>query len=630
MKTKSLDRFTRRVWLALVVVTAYLLLLAGIGGVTLWRSHLRLEEETARRARAAAQDLFDQTPELVRSSLRDWARGAPPRRPPIAKELAHEHGIVAAELLSPEGWAIDARSGEVRAESTGGLSPSQVRHLAAGETLIDVGGLDGEAAYAVVTAWHPVLDDDARLLGALRVEVEAEPLALSLRQLRWAAAIQGGSILAFVALLVLFTRWALRPLALLDEARQAPEGPVDALALEDDTGFVVETYRKVIQQLREKETELRRLRELERHRADELQELNASIVDSMLSGVIVLDLSGSIRTMNAVARDILGIPGSERVTGRPVADVVRHAPELQARLLACLQRGEARERDEVRLNLPGHGRRDVSLAVSPLRAATGEQRGALAILVDATEVKRLQETVRLKESMAELGELSAGIAHEFRNSLATILGFARLVEKQGGAESREHAMAITAECTALRRVVDDFLRFANPARLVVEPVDLASLFADLREDLKQRACGRTVAYEVQPGLPTISGDETLLRRAFTNLVRNACDAAPEGGRVSVSHEIAGRELVLHVDDDGPGIPPDERQRVFIPFFTRKEHGTGLGLALARKVVVHHGGRIAVEDAPSGGARLSVTLPLRPPSPEGPGPVGSASQDGHQT
>jgi PAS domain S-box-containing protein len=445
----------------------------------------------------------------------------------------------------------------------------------------------------------------------LRVDVGAEALALSVRQAKWTAAIEGGSILAFCALLVLFTRWALRPLELLDEARQAPEGPVDDLAREDDTGFVVETYRRVIEQLRDKEAELRRLRELERHRADELQELNASIVDSMSAGAVVLDMSGAVRTMNDPAREILDVPGSERVTGRPVADVVRHAPELLARLTACLERGEARERDELRLNLPGHGRRDLTIAVSPLRSAEGEQRGVLAIFADTTEVKRLQEQVRLRESMAELGELSAGVAHEFRNSLGTILGFARLVEKQAAPEAREHAEAIAQECTSLRRVVDDFLRFANPARLVVEPVDLAQLFEELGDDVAQRAAGKRVAYEVQPGLPAISGDETLLRRAFTNLVRNACDAAPDGGRVRVTHEAAPREITIHVDDDGPGIPRDERQRVFIPFFTRKEHGTGLGLALARKVVVHHGGRIAVDDAPGGGARLSVTLPVRP-------------------
>ena len=218
MKAKSLERFTRRVWLGLVVVSAYLVLLAGIGGVTQWRSHSRLKEEVSRRARAAAQDLFAQSPDLVRSSLKDWARGAAPRRPAIAKDLAQKHGIVAAELLSPEGWTIDARSGETRPEAaaTAGLSASQVRHLAAGETLIDFGGVSGEPAYAVVAAWQPVLDDDARLLGALRVEVEAEPLALSLRQLKWTAAIEGGSILAFIALLVLFTSWALRPLTMLD------------------------------------------------------------------------------------------------------------------------------------------------------------------------------------------------------------------------------------------------------------------------------------------------------------------------------------------------------------------------------------------------------------------------------
>lgn len=592
----------------MAVVAAYLVLLLGLSGLTQWQGHQRLKSETLLRAKLAARSLLQESPEILEAALRDWQTGAAPRRPTVPRDLGRLYGIASTELLSPSGWSIDSEAGSLASHR---LDASGQRRLESGETLVDASMLGSDPAYAIVTALQPILGDDGRLLGVLRVEVNAEPLALSHRQLRTSLMIQGGSTLAFAALLFFFLRWALRPLALLQQASTSTEAPDDELARADDTGFVIATYRRMIEQLRDKEAELRRLREVERNRADELQELNASIVDSMLSGAVVLDMSGAVRTMNAAAKDILRIAPDERITGRPHSEVLRATPELETRLGACLASGAAIVRDEVRLNLPGLGRRDLGVSVAPLRGGDGQQRGALAILVDLTEVKRLQEEVRLKESMAELGELSAGVAHEFRNSLAAILGFAQLIERRGEHETKESAKAISKECSELRRVVDDFLRFANPTRLMIEQVDLARLFAELESDVSQRAAGKGVSYTVECSLPVVSGDETLLRRMFTNLVRNACDACPEGGRIRVLAETRERELLVHVDDDGPGIPREDRQRIFVPFFSRKGQGTGLGLALARKVVIHHGGRLVADDSPLGGARLTVSLPLRP-------------------
>jgi PAS domain S-box-containing protein len=617
VRERSHDAFRGRVGLGVAVTGSYLVLLLGIAGLSQWTAHRRLATETSQRARLAARAVLDEHRDALRTSLRDWSKGGSPRRPSVSRELERLYGIASAELLSPAGWTISAGADRASQGADGSaattLTESRQRRLSAGETLIDESGLEDEPAYATVSAWQPVLGDDGRLLGVLRVEVQAEPLALSLQQSRMWMLIQGGSTLAFVALLALFARWALRPLALLEKASRSPEGAGDELSRADDTGFVVDTYRKMIEQLREKETELRRLRELERHRADELQELNASIIDSMLAGALVLDLSGSIRSVNASAREILQLGADEKLTGRPHAEALRGLPELTSRLTACLQSGEAVVRDEIRLNLPGLGRRDLSVSIAPLRAADGTQRGALAIVNDLTEVKRLQEDMRLRQSMADLGELSAGVAHEFRNSLGSILGFARLIERQAEGAPAEHAAAITQECNELRRVVDDFLRFANPTRLVVENVDLARLFAELGDDVRQRAGTKELRYETGGALPVVTGDETLLRRMFTNLVRNACDAAPAGGRVRVTGEPAERELLVHVDDDGPGIPAAEREKIFVPFYSRKEHGTGLGLALARKVALHHGGRLVADDSPLGGARMTVALPLRRPA-----------------
>jgi len=608
MGERSLQGFQRRVWLGVTLVGTFLVLLFGLHAVMQWLEHERLRTETAARARLSARAALDEDGESLRRAFEDWARGGGVRRPTISRRLQQEEGVISMELLSPTGWPI-GESGSGPESSV--LDASQQRRIASGDTVVDYSGLDAEPAYAVVSAFKPVLDGNARLAGIARVDIGAEPLALSRRALRLGLSLEGASLLAFLLLLGFLTRWTLRPLELLDKTTRAgDDATTDEMARADDTGFVIETYRNMIEQLREKETELRRLRDVERHRADALQELNASIVDSMLSGVVVVDLSGGVRVMNEAARGLLAVTRDERVTGRPLEEALRHAPEVTARVRACLDEGSVAVRDDLRLGLPGLGRRDVSLSVSPLRGPEGERAGALAVLTDLTEFKRLQEEMRLRQNLAELGEMSAGVAHEFRNSLATILGFAQLVERHGDPGAREHAEAIAQECTSLRRVVDDFLRFANPARLVIESVDLFALFESLGDDVRARAGERHVRYEIVPGLPTISGDETLLRRTFTNLLRNAVDAAREGGLVRASAELGDGEVHVHVDDDGPGIPEADRQRIFVPFFTGKESGTGLGLALARKVVVHHGGRIAAETSPLGGARLTVTLPLR--------------------
>jgi PAS domain S-box-containing protein len=617
MSARSLPRFMERVQLFLALVVLYLLVLQVPTLLGLMRGAARLEAALEAQLRTASESVVTALGrERLREAVAGWRTRGARVSLPLQRSFVELHGLLGVELLTPEGWSMDAavRAPAARADDADWqLTALQRQRLAAGETLVDLeSGTAGPPVYAVARAHVPVMDDRAGLAAVLALDMSAEPLALARRETRWLVGIEAGALVAFLGLLVFFARWMLQPLRLLDRTTRAedPSAVAASAVAEDETGFVIDTYRTMIEQLREKEQELRRLKDVERHRADELQDLNASIVDSMVSGVILLDLSGRIRSCNDAARELFRL-GDGRATGRPFRDVLAHLPELHARLQDCLDAGSVLRREDLRLSLAGVGRRDVGLTLSPLLDREGQRTGCICLAVDLTEVKKLQEQVRMRESLAELGELSAGIAHEFRNSLATILGHARLIEKGASGDARESAAAIHAEVGALRHVVDDFLRFANPTRLVIESVDLAAVLRDLQADVASRAGARRVAYAVGDGLPTVSGDDTLLRRVFTNLVRNAVDAVGDGGRIAVSAEPGDGEVTVHVDDDGPGLPPGDRERIFVPFFTRKELGTGLGLALARKIVVHHGGRIVADTAPMGGARFSVTLPHRP-------------------
>ena len=295
---KTLEGFQRRVWLFVAVVLAYLVLLQGLTVVAGLHAREQLHAEISARARLATASVISVGGDSFTKVMRNWARGGPALRPTIERAFFEQHGIVSVDLLTPEGWGIDARVGS----ATGGadhprMDDVSARRLAAGEILVDLSAAGGDPVYAVATARRAVLDEDAKVLGIVEVQVSAEALALAHRRFVASLAIQGGSLVIFAILLATFMRWTLRPLALLSSSAGRPDELVsDEVASRDDTGFVIQTYRRMIEQLQDKEQELRRLREVERARADSLQELNASIVDSMLSGVLIADLSGNLRS----------------------------------------------------------------------------------------------------------------------------------------------------------------------------------------------------------------------------------------------------------------------------------------------------------------------------------------------
>jgi signal transduction histidine kinase len=241
--------------------------------------------------------------------------------------------------------------------------------------------------------------------------------------------------------------------------------------------------------------------------------------------------------------------------------------------------------------------------------------GAICLFTDLTAVKRLEEQLRLKESLAAVGELTAGIAHEFRNGLATIHGYSRLLvlDALPGAY-RPYVEGIRAETELLGQVVTNFLNFARPAELTLTRVDLRAICERAAEEVRSEAQALGGEVTVRGEFGTLEGDEVLLRQAFSNLLRNAVEAcagasiAPVVVIESTIDRASGLSRV-RVEDSGPGIDPSARDRVFRPFFTSKGHGTGLGLALVQKIVVFHNGRVDVASSPLGGASLQVTLPV---------------------
>jgi signal transduction histidine kinase len=349
-------------------------------------------------------------------------------------------------------------------------------------------------------------------------------------------------------------------------------------------------------------------------RAEASERLSGEIISSLTAGLLVSGLNGELRILNPAGRRVLNIPES-----LPLDDYQRspHEGPLLDAIDECLRTRHPIVRRAVMLPA-AHDRPETHLGVtvSPLFDHEAQLHGAICLFTDLTAVKVLEEQLRLKDSLATVGELTAGIAHEFRNGLATIHGYSKLLDLEAlPASYRPYVEGIRSETQSLNQVVTNFLQFARPAQLTLAAVNLRTVCERAVEDVRADAKALGGDVEVRGEFGTIEGDEVLLRQAFSNLLRNAVEAASGGAhppRIVIHSDVDTAHHVsrLAVNDNGPGVAPELRDRVFTPFYTSKRNGTGLGLALVQKIIVFHNGRVAVSASPEGGASFQITLPLR--------------------
>jgi signal transduction histidine kinase len=256
------------------------------------------------------------------------------------------------------------------------------------------------------------------------------------------------------------------------------------------------------------------------------------------------------------------------------------------------------------------------VTVSPIQDESGHAYGAICLFTDLSDIMELEDQLRLKDSLARLGELTAGIAHEFRNGLATIHGYSRLLDLERLPDDfRPYVTGIRSETEALGQIVTNFLNFAKPAELVLSPLDMGAVVARAAEDIRAEVQARGGELVIRGQYGRVEGDDVLLRQAASNLFRNALEACVDAGvapRIIIegASDREQRLVRVTVSDNGPGLTPHVAQSMFRPFFTTKARGTGLGLALVQKIIVTHNGRIAADATePGAGARITFTLPL---------------------
>jgi signal transduction histidine kinase len=230
-------------------------------------------------------------------------------------------------------------------------------------------------------------------------------------------------------------------------------------------------------------------------------------------------------------------------------------------------------------------------------------------MTDLTEIRQLQDQARLQENLASVGTLSAGIAHEFRNALGTILGYARLLEKHGEENVHRPAREIRKEVDTVRKAVDEFLLYARPPEPAPNQVELEPLIRSVASSAPDNL---EVLVDGEYG--TVLADEGLLRRVFHNLLLNAAETgsdrrSPVRVRITGRKVAAGRALQVELEDDGPGIDAEDLEKIFVPFHTTRRQGTGLGLALVQRTMVDLGGGVEAANRPGGGAIFRLRFPL---------------------
>jgi PAS domain S-box-containing protein len=375
-----------------------------------------------------------------------------------------------------------------------------------------------------------------------------------------------------------------------------------------ETAFMAAALEEAVTRLRQQERAMSL-------RAEASERLSGQIIANLTSGLLVVGGDGRVETLNPAGRRLLGLPGAE-TTGH-YREVLVTASSMAEVIEECIATGQPVVRRAISL---GRGSAThLGVTVSPMREEDGPVQGAVCLFSDLSAVAELEEQLRLKDSLARLGELTAGLAHEFRNGLATIHGYARLLDPgRLQDEFKPYVSGLRAETESLREIVTNFLNFAKPAQLTLGPVDMRVAAERAAEDVRAEAESHGGSVVVDGEFAAALGDEVLLRQAFSNLCRNALEACVEADRAPVIAVRSAVDRTAHVlritvSDNGPGVDPALGDRVFQPFVTGRSRGTGLGLALVQKIVVTHNGRIAAGRTEEGGASFVVSLPLAPPA-----------------
>jgi two-component system, NtrC family, sensor histidine kinase PilS len=348
-------------------------------------------------------------------------------------------------------------------------------------------------------------------------------------------------------------------------------------------------------------------RELDRVRLD-----NDAILRHLTSGVLTVDAHGRVAYLNPAAEQMLGLR-TLATRGRPIAEAL---PERLASLRDHIGESLREARPRARAELQLHSAADQPLPVgisTSLLTHGGTVTGVVAVFQDLTEVREMERRARRNQTLAEVGALAAGIAHELRNGLKPISGSVEYLQRELKVEGEDAVLLglIGTECNRLNRFVTDLLSYARERDLALETLDVGETLHELAQEVSRdprRAPGIAVHLEPGPGPRAIRVDREQMRQVWLNLVTNALESmAGEGALTLRWRDTGGDSVAVEFEDEGSGVAAEDLPRVGQPFFTTKEGGTGLGVAIAQRIVERHGGTLQYESVSGRGTIARVTL-----------------------
>ena len=342
----------------------------------------------------------------------------------------------------------------------------------------------------------------------------------------------------------------------------------------------------------------------------ELRALNQNVVDSIPSGLITLTQLGTAAFVNPAGCNILRAEPAA-ILGRHVTELGFLPPEEWTEVREELAL-DANVRRESAITIAGDEQM-IGFAISPLHTLEGKAAGYTLIFQDLTDMKKLESELRLKDRMAAVGELSAGIAHEIRNPLAAIAGSVQVLKQSKSLNPQEQRLMsiVLKESERLNKSIAEFLRFVRPQEKRTAEFDVAASLSetlDLLANSPELPAGFEIKREIHPPSFMLVGDGDQIRQVFWNLARNAVQAMANGGTLTVKTEVSDGAYWIVFADSGRGMTAMDQQRLFQPFRTNFPTGTGLGMAISYRIIQEHGGRIDVQSRVGVGTTITVVLP----------------------
>jgi PAS domain S-box-containing protein len=487
----------------------------------------------------------------------------------------------------------------------------------------------GEAVYDFTV---PVLVDGrkwgtARLgLSKRRMEAEIRRARLELGALTLVTLLLGGVAAALVA------RRIARPVQQLAEGAAAiSRGELNQRiepSTTDEIGRLAAAFNHMAAQLFQQRTALEEAHAELRRQFEELADLKGytdNILGSLTSGIVTIDLDGRVVTLNPSAELMTGFFRGE-AAGRYCTELFAHTPELSDLLTETLASRAPIANISLTLRRRNGSAVPIEFGTAPLKGGEGKDLGVIGVFRDVTLLRQLESDLQRSDRLAALGTLAAGLAHEIKNPLTSLLTFSRHLERKFDDRNfRERfGSVVPRELERINGIVERLLELARPARLSFALVRLPELLERAVELYADQLADRhiEIVREYARDVPPVQADKEALYRVFVNLVANALDAMPRGGRLIAragwvtggdplppARRRAANRVKVEIEDTGTGIEPSETDRIFNPFYTTRSGGTGLGLALAHKIVQDHGGRISFTSAPGRGTTFTIVLPL---------------------